>query len=234
VKRFSLLFFLFFFPKPALSFWGEIPVHLGNDLQELFSTPSVAIAFATTGASLSAHEYADQSWMVSTPKKYFGSSSKWISDGGLALSFASPVISYFVPNRGKHVSEVILESLFFTTIVTTSTKFIVNRTRPNGVDNKSFPSGHSAYAFSAATALAYETPWYVGIPSLLLAGTVAFTRIDLRVHFVSDVFAGAGIGALFSTAVHLAHQKPEIRDLLTHFSPAIEPNGINLVYTQRF
>ena len=61
-------------------------------------------------------------------------------------------------------------------------------------DNPSFPSGHSATAFAAATAIAIVSPrlrpWALGI-----AAAVALSRVYLRVHFPLDVVAGALVGA---------------------------------------
>jgi undecaprenyl-diphosphatase len=70
--------------------------------------------------------------------------------------------------------------------------------------NPSFPSGHSATAFAAATAVAIlcprMRPWALGI-----AAAVALSRVYLRVHFPLDVFVGAavgaGLGALCAVAV---------------------------------
>jgi undecaprenyl-diphosphatase len=60
--------------------------------------------------------------------------------------------------------------------------------------NPSFPSGHSATAFAAATAVAIlcprMRPWALGI-----AAAVALSRVYLRVHFPLDVVAGALVGA---------------------------------------
>lgn len=60
----------------------------------------------------------------------------------------------------------------------------------------SFPSGHTTAAFSAATSLSLTVrKWYVIVPAYLWAGTVAYSRLHLGVHYPSDVLAGALIGA---------------------------------------
>jgi undecaprenyl-diphosphatase len=62
--------------------------------------------------------------------------------------------------------------------------------------NSSFPSGHSATAFAAATALAILCP-KLRPAALAIAAAVALSRVYLRVHFPLDVIAGGLIGAAF-------------------------------------
>jgi undecaprenyl-diphosphatase len=60
-------------------------------------------------------------------------------------------------------------------------------------DPFSFPSGHAAAATAVAGTVALHTP--VLIPALLpLVALVAASRVLLRVHHISDVVAGAGLG----------------------------------------
>ena len=67
-------------------------------------------------------------------------------------------------------------------------------------DNPSFPSGHSATAFAAATAVAVLCPRLRHF-ALALAAAVAVSRVYLRVHYMSDVSAGWALGAAaFATA----------------------------------
>jgi undecaprenyl-diphosphatase len=63
----------------------------------------------------------------------------------------------------------------------------------------SFPSGHAASAFAFATGVALEKP-LVGVPLLGLASAVAYSRVYVGVHYPSDVFAGAAIGAGMAVA----------------------------------
>ena len=60
--------------------------------------------------------------------------------------------------------------------------------------NPSFPSGHSATAFAAATAVAILCP-RLRPAALVLAAAVGLSRIYLRVHFPLDVIAGGVLGA---------------------------------------
>lgn len=59
----------------------------------------------------------------------------------------------------------------------------------------SFPSGHAAASFAAATALCRGRKDY-GIPALILAALVSLSRLYLYVHYPSDVLAGTVIGIL--------------------------------------
>jgi undecaprenyl-diphosphatase len=60
-------------------------------------------------------------------------------------------------------------------------------------DRFSFPSGHALNAFAAATIVGTHLP--VLAPGLLLvAATIAASRLFLGRHFLSDVVAGALIG----------------------------------------
>lgn len=57
----------------------------------------------------------------------------------------------------------------------------------------SFPSGHTAAAFAAATVI-YQIDKKWGIAAFALAIMIAFSRLYLYVHFPSDVLAGVILG----------------------------------------
>jgi membrane-associated phospholipid phosphatase len=94
-----------------------------------------------------------------------------------------------------------------TTVFTYSLKYAVDRKRPYDAypddiiaysteNSASFPSGHTSIAFSTATSLSLAYPkWYIIAPSYLWASSVAYSRLNLGVHYPSDVLAGAVLGA---------------------------------------
>jgi hypothetical protein len=78
-----------------------------------------------------------------------------------------------------------------------ATKNIVKEERPDQSDNLSFPSGHTATAFTNASLLYYEYKdsnlWYAS-SGFLFATATGILRIANNKHYTSDVLAGAGIG----------------------------------------
>ena len=64
-------------------------------------------------------------------------------------------------------------------------------------DQFSFPSGHTITAFAAALSIGSFYP--VLLPALLFCAiSIAASRVVLGMHFLSDVIAGACIGALLA------------------------------------
>ena len=82
-------------------------------------------------------------------------------------------------------------------------KFTVRRERPDGSNNVSFPSGHSASAFATAGVLQRHYGWKVGIPATVVAGYVATARVHDNKHYLSDVIFGAAMGIAAERTVTL-------------------------------
>ena len=62
----------------------------------------------------------------------------------------------------------------------------------------SFPSGHTCASFASAFVYFRLLPKKYGIPALVLACMIAFSRLYLGVHYPTDVLAGFLIGLLAS------------------------------------
>jgi membrane-associated phospholipid phosphatase len=65
------------------------------------------------------------------------------------------------------------------------------------------PSAHAATSVGTASALAVSVP-VVGVPALVLAGGVVWSRLYLRHHQPTDVVLGSGLGGIFGVALGLA------------------------------
>lgn len=107
----------------------------------------------------------------------------------------------------------LLLSLVITGIVITLFKLTLGRVRPDcpgrgefilfpgfHPENQSFPSGHTAGAFSIAPILAAISPGF-GVIAYLGAILVGLARIHSGVHFLSDVIVGAILGYMVSKFV---------------------------------
>lgn len=60
--------------------------------------------------------------------------------------------------------------------------------------DNSFPSGHTASSFCAFTVTLLNCPAYFWAPALAAACLISFSRIYLRVHYLSDVIGGIVLG----------------------------------------
>lgn len=61
----------------------------------------------------------------------------------------------------------------------------------------SFPSGHTIASFEAAVVLLKNSK-KMGIPAMILAVLIAFSRLYLYVHYPTDVIASIILGSLFA------------------------------------
>jgi membrane-associated phospholipid phosphatase len=77
-----------------------------------------------------------------------------------------------------------------------SLKLLINRDRPDEEAdrwNSSFPSGHTAFAFTQAVVYSHYNP-KLKIPMFIYAAVVGFSRVYLGRHYPSDVLGGAAVG----------------------------------------
>jgi hypothetical protein len=121
---------------------------------------------------------------------------------------------------------VILESMAASAVLVQGLKYATARKRPyvrdlaagtdlSGDANLSFPSGHTAFAFSLATAAGTvatlrgyrSAPWVWGA-GMALAAVTGYLRMAADKHYASDVVVGALVGSLVGWAVpYLLHRR---------------------------
>lgn len=100
--------------------------------------------------------------------------------------FVSVILSHFIGNVAiKHIVKRARPCQ-----VNTAIDLIVNRPK-----SYSFPSGHTFTSFAPATVL-FLMNKKIGIPALIIAALIGFSRMYLYVHYPSDVLCGAILGIL--------------------------------------
>jgi len=129
-----------------------------------------------------------------------------------------------------------------TKAATRGLKHAFSRTRPDRLDNKSFPSGHTSEAFSLATLsnrnlehLDLPDNWTIPLQTanICLATGTAWARVEGRKHYPTDVLFGAALGHFLSAFIHNyffdPYQTDNISFLLT---PSL--NGATIQITSSF
>lgn len=129
--------------------------------------------------------------------------------GQLVPNLAYIAVAHLRRNQGENKERRNL--MFDTTLYAGATvvilKRLVGEERPDGGDNLSFPSGHSATAFAFAAVVGIEHEWYWSVPAYTLATIVAASRINDNVHYLHDVVAGAAIGISYAYGLKALQDK---------------------------
>lgn len=138
-----------------------------------------------------------------------------ISQSMAPVSIAAPAAFFLYgvfahDSTAKRNGMVMGAGLATSAILTIGMKFSFNRMRPFNKysfiikkadgGGPSFPSGHTSSAFATATSLSLCHPkWYVIVPSFIWASVMGYSRMELGVHYPSDVLVGAlvGVGSSF-------------------------------------
>ena len=116
--------------------------------------------------------------------------------------------------RWRYTGLVVIFSIGLTSLMGEGIiKHAVKRVRPcHGLDEEdkllnnprtfySFPSGHTASSFAVVmVVILSRCPIYAVAPILLTAMTIGFSRVYLRVHYMTDVVVGVFLGLACGTA----------------------------------
>ena len=112
-------------------------------------------------------------------------------------------------NNFGNRTALMVKSELVMAVLTYSLKEVTHVKRPDSGAANSFPSGHTAQAFAAATFMAKEygeqSIWY-SVAAYSTATSVGVMRVLNNRHWVSDVLVGAAVGIFSTNLVYLTHQ----------------------------
>ena len=131
-----------------------------------------------------------------------------LGDGGIIWIAAT--IALLIPKKTRKVGIMSAVALLGSLLINNNLiKNIVQRPRPYVTftdlqiiipqpSEFSFPSGHTSSSFASAAVFYRHLPKKFGVPAVILAALIGFSRLYVGVHYPTDVLAGAVMGILLS------------------------------------
>ena len=203
----------------------------GSKLANSFIVPGVLMA---SGILLNHHDRKRDAHTFI--RENLGTTRTVLDDYMQHIPLFSLILSDLISKKEKDVVKAHLSHFVVAQMVTISGTYIlkwsVNARRPSG-GPRSFPSGHTAYAFTGATYLFHvlrdDHPFWAHM-SFVPAIATGMLRISNNRHWPSDVLFGAGLGMLVPTLFYQLkwRHKLDSSDSAYHFD--IYPGGLSLKY----
>lgn len=202
--------------------------HLVQDQRQFWTAPTRLqvkdLKWIAPSAGVIAAFIATDSWLAKqVPSSHVDISNKVSTYGAyslIGLGGASFLLGHI--KHDDRLSEAGLlagEAAINSAAVAYAFKEITQRQRPNQgnghgdffAGGASFPSEHSALAWSVASVWAHEYPgWFSQTAAYALASAVTITRVTGKQHFPSDAIIGGALGWYFGRQVYRAHHDPEL------------------------
>jgi len=222
--------------KPTRSFFPALFHNLGDDVKHMPRLNSV-YWLAGGGALAAAVHPADD--RINTRLVNSSTNGLWVPGkiiGGTPIILGASLATYVIGRsqgmpRAQHLGMDELEAAILTEGIVEGVKQIVRRDRPLLADGTrqsgfSFPSGHAATTFAAATVLQQHLGYKAGVPTYLIASYVAMSRLHDNRHFASDVVFGAATGIVIGRSVTWHGRN-------FYASPMLVPDGAGIVIARR-
>jgi len=221
--------------KPTRNFASALVHNLGDDIKHLPRQNSIYWALGGGAAALAIHPADDN---INRHFAGSGSTDKFWKPGqviGNSLFILGVSGTTYVVGRAKHLdrvqhlamdeieAQILAEGLVFGIKESERRERPVN-TEGTSASGFSFPSGHAASTFAAATVLQQHLGYKAGIPTYLVASYVAMSRLHENVHFASDVVFGAAVGIIVGRSVTWHGRN-------FYASPMLIPKGGGIIVT---
>jgi membrane-associated phospholipid phosphatase len=208
---------------------GQLPKNLGRSFVGVFAKDSLApllVGSAFAGSAFLIDSHAQDAFRGQAPDMSGVASTagglKYMVPATLGLFAAGR----FAPGgRFRAFSYDATQAIVVNAVYTDVLKRLASRTRPDGSDRLSFPSGHTSTAFAWATVANAHYGWKAGVPSYLAATAIGLSRVTNDKHHLSDVLAGATIGVITARSVVRTNGVPVGRQRVFSLHPVTDAQG---------
>jgi membrane-associated phospholipid phosphatase len=199
---------------------------IGRDLKSIASKESVPLLSSAAAFALFVSPF-DETLTYSASCSTFLKTTfePWARTMGQEWLLASGALATYLTGRATASPRVaaiggdLMEAQLLAGAVTLGLKYAVNRERPDR-EPRSFPSGHAAGTFAAASVLQRHFGWRGAVPAYTAAVLISGARLQANSHFSTDVIAGAALGILAGRAATF-----DMAGARVSASPAIVPGG---------
>ena len=194
-------------PKPApdgVTFGAPTPrnpfTSIGHDLKTFFSHKDTAVVIGVFAPAAGVAYTWDQAGIEESQEHLTGAVFTAGNIGGGFLVQTSAAVGTWAigalsdNKKTKEIGGDLLRAQLVSQVVVQSVKLATHRERPDGSNFYSFPSGHTASAFTTASVLNRHLGWKAGLPAYSFATFVGVSRMSANKHHMSDVIMGAAVG----------------------------------------
>jgi membrane-associated phospholipid phosphatase len=222
--------------KPTRGFFSALFHNLGDDVKHMPRRNTVYWLAGGAAMAAAVHPADDRinARLINHSTNGLWKPGKII--GSTPTILGASLATYFIGrsanmNRAQHLGMDELEAALLTEGIVEGAKQIARRHRPILADGStqsgfSFPSGHAATTFAAATVLQQHLGYKAGIPTYLVASYVAMSRLHDNRHFASDVAFGAVTGIVIGRSVTWHGRN-------FYASPMLVPDGAGIMIARR-
>ena len=156
----------------------------------------IALVFTLLSWPLQGMDDAVREWMRENQSPGTRTMMEWVSSKSRAVLIGGAVLGLVSGQAARYCVAETAVALVPVNLVVEGLKWTVNRERPDGDTNRknsSFPSSHAANAFAVAFVVGRRYS-RAAIPLVFFAALVAFSRMYLDRHWMSDVMASLLLG----------------------------------------
>jgi membrane-associated phospholipid phosphatase len=221
--------------KPTRGFLSALGHNLKDDIRHLPRLNTLYVLGVGGAAALAIHPLDDN---INRHFAGTGAADKFFAPGQVigntAVLLGAGGASYVIgrangSDRAQHLGMDTIEAELLTAGIVYGIKQSVRRERPQRAEKSnalgySFPSGHAASTFAAATVLQQHLGYKAGVPTYLIASYVAMSRLHENVHNATDVVFGAAIGIVVGRTVTWHGRN-------FYASPMLLPRGTGIIVT---